>query len=134
MLRAWRVFTDVNAGQIYGGRGDGAAAVTNEVDDSSTITLGHIKISVLYTPCHTPGHVCYVADGQDGKAKAVFTGDTMFVAGKDVSVHGQARLAASPLADVLGVLVVLVVLVVLAVCRLRQLQPRHAAADVRCAD
>ena len=130
MLRAWRVFTDVNAGQIYGGRGDGAAAVTNEVDDSSTITLGHIKISVLYTPCHTPGHVCYVADGQDGKAKAVFTGDTMFVAGKDVSVHD---LAASPLADVLGVLGGTGGAGGVAVCRLRQLQPRHAAADVRCA-
>ena len=26
---------------------------------------GNVKVSVLFTPCHTPGHVCYVVDGVD---------------------------------------------------------------------
>ena len=36
---------------------------------------------VLYTPCHTPGHVTFVAEDPSGGPKSVFTGDTLFVAG-----------------------------------------------------
>ena len=32
-------------------------------------------VTVLSTPCHTAGHICYLVDGN------VFTGDTMFVSG-----------------------------------------------------
>lgn len=60
---------------VYGGTGDRAEAVTSEVGDGDTIQLGSTTISVLFTPCHTPGHVCYVCPGH------VFTGDTMFVGG-----------------------------------------------------
>lgn len=96
--------------QIYGGKGDNADAVTDEVDDDSKITLGDVIISyvdtskphspapdqpqkyqitchhytynsVLFTPCHTPGHVCYVAHPGDGSPDGVFTGDTLFIGG-----------------------------------------------------
>ncbi len=60
---------------VYGGVGDGVPAVTQEVNDGSVITLGETKIQVLFTPCHTAGHVCYYSSGH------VFTGDTLFVSG-----------------------------------------------------
>ena len=62
--------------ECYGGKGDGADGVTTEVDDSSAFRIGETSFSVLFTPCHSPGHVCYVADGRH-----IFTGDTMFVSG-----------------------------------------------------
>ena len=45
--------------------------------------LGSIKIRVIGTACHTPGHICFYADPGTGKEEdcAVFTGDTMFVSG-----------------------------------------------------
>jgi len=45
---------------------------------------GHVRDAspgVLYTPCHTPGHVTFVAEDPGGGPKCVFTGDTLFVAG-----------------------------------------------------
>lgn len=62
--------------ECYGGRGDGVDGCTVELDDASTFAVGETVFTVLFTPCHTPGHVCYVADGRH-----VFTGDTLFVSG-----------------------------------------------------
>jgi hydroxyacylglutathione hydrolase len=36
------------------------------------------KVQTLFTPCHTPGHVCYYIPSTPG---IVFSGDTMFVGG-----------------------------------------------------
>jgi hydroxyacylglutathione hydrolase len=80
---------------IYGGRGDNAEGVEIEVfhaplllnpygqadlaimqvDESFQFQLGGVAITALSTPCHTPGHVTYVASC-DGQPKAAFTGDT----------------------------------------------------------
>jgi hydroxyacylglutathione hydrolase len=61
---------------VYGGRHDGVEAVDREVAEGDEIVLGEAtKVAVLATPCHTPGHVCYVARC-DGQAPAAFTGDT----------------------------------------------------------
>eukprot|EP00050_Salpingoeca_kvevrii_P005317 m.278819 g.278819 ORF g.278819 m.278819 type:complete len:313 (-) comp11102_c2_seq2:1397-2335(-) len=65
---------------ILGGKGDSAPGATREVGEDDVIELGKIKITVLETPCHTPGHVCYVVHDGNGP-QAVFTGDTLFVAG-----------------------------------------------------
>lgn len=46
------------------------------VMDKDIIELGQNKIRVLYTPGHTVGSVCYLADGM------LFSGDTLFL--KDV--------------------------------------------------
>ena len=60
---------------IFGGKGDGAAGVDTEVWDNDTIDIGtNVKVSVLATPCHTPGHVSFYAVGDN--ERAVFPGDT----------------------------------------------------------
>ena len=53
-----------------------AEAVTHEVGEGDTIRVGALEVAVIETPCHTVGHVCYHVGGE-----AVFTGDTLFVAG-----------------------------------------------------
>ena len=65
---------------IYGGVGDNAQGVTKEVGDGDVIEIGKLKVHVIATPCHTPGHVCYVVKLEDGPQLA-FTGDTLFVGG-----------------------------------------------------
>ena len=65
--------------EVIGGLGDNAAAVTREVTEGDSIQVGHISVSVLSTPCHTAGHVCFFVE-HEGR-RAVFTGDTLFVGG-----------------------------------------------------
>ncbi|OQR98047.1 hypothetical protein ACHHYP_09259 [Achlya hypogyna] len=60
---------------VVGGKNDRASAVTLEVDHNDVIAVGSLEVRVLYTPCHTPGHVLYMCDGN------LFTGDTLFIAG-----------------------------------------------------
>ena len=62
---------------VFGGVGDNVPGATHEVGDGDSIMIGSkTYIKVLFTPCHTPGHVCYYVDNSH-----VFTGDTMFVSG-----------------------------------------------------
>ena len=42
------------------------------VEDGDTLTLGETVITVMATPGHTKGGVCYIAD------EVIFTGDTLF--------------------------------------------------------
>lgn len=39
-----------------------------------------ISVKALHTPCHTQDSICYFM--QDGDQRVVFTGDTLFIAGK----------------------------------------------------
>lgn len=48
---------------------------THTVEEGDTVTLGGLTFSVLHTPGHTVGSVCYRC-GDD-----LFTGDTLFVGG-----------------------------------------------------
>lgn len=41
--------------------------------DGQTLRVGDLDIQVIHTPGHTPGSVCFLADGH------LFTGDTLFV-------------------------------------------------------
>jgi len=41
--------------------------------DEDTVEIGTLKITVIHTPGHTPGSVCYLIDGN------LFCGDTLFV-------------------------------------------------------
>ena len=66
---------------ITGGQGDEAEGVTREVWQDDVVEIGALRIGVLATPCHTPGHVSYVVPPLGGEPGAVFTGDTLFVAG-----------------------------------------------------
>lgn len=47
-------------------------------DDGAEISLGKIKLRSLYTPGHSPDSISIVLH-HDGKDKAVFTGDTLFI-------------------------------------------------------
>lgn len=47
-------------------------------DDGEHIQLGKIKLSALNTPGHSPDSICILLE-HDGKQKAVFTGDTLFI-------------------------------------------------------
>jgi glyoxylase-like metal-dependent hydrolase (beta-lactamase superfamily II) len=43
------------------------------LDDGMVLEVGGLRITVLYTPGHTPDGVCYVVDG------CLFSGDTLFI-------------------------------------------------------
>ena len=67
---------------IYGGIGDGVKACTKEVGHGEILLVGKIKVTVLFTPCHTQGHVSYYFEKQNNlETPVVFTGDTLFVGG-----------------------------------------------------
>lgn len=50
--------------------------VSRTVKDGDVIEVGDVKLTVLFTPGHSPGGIC-IYDGE----KNLFTGDTLFVAG-----------------------------------------------------
>ncbi|KAF0705788.1 Aste57867_6945 [Aphanomyces stellatus] len=60
---------------VVGGKGDNVRGVMQEVDDQEILAIGTLQVQVLATPCHTCGHVLYRC------GDALFTGDTLFVAG-----------------------------------------------------
>lgn len=47
-------------------------------DEGQTVALGKIKLSALNTPGHSFDSICIVLE-HEGKQKAVFTGDTLFI-------------------------------------------------------
>lgn len=42
------------------------------LDDGDTVAFGDVTLTVMHTPGHTVGGVCYIGDG------VIFTGDTLF--------------------------------------------------------
>ncbi|XP_018901540.1 hydroxyacylglutathione hydrolase, mitochondrial [Bemisia tabaci] len=65
--------------EVYGGDSR-VDAVTKIVQDGNSFNIGTLKVKCLFTPCHTTGHICYFVSADSGPP-AVFTGDTLFVAG-----------------------------------------------------
>ena len=47
------------------------------LNDGDTISLGNLKLAVLHTPGHTPGHVCFYEPDEG----ALFDGDVLFYRG-----------------------------------------------------
>ena len=47
--------------------------------DGEIFKLGKISFEVLHTPGHTLESSCYLLNDEEGKANAIFTGDTLFV-------------------------------------------------------
>lgn len=47
-------------------------------DNGDTIDLGKIRLHAINTPGHSPDSICIVLE-HEGKQKAVFTGDTLFI-------------------------------------------------------
>lgn len=56
------------------------AGQTRFLDETSRFKLGEINVCILHIPGHTTGAIAYVLEGE-GTSPAVFTGDTLFVAG-----------------------------------------------------
>ncbi|XVF24289.1 hypothetical protein REPUB_Repub13aG0114700 [Reevesia pubescens] len=78
--------------QVYGGSLDNVRGCTHSLHNGDTLSLGsHLNILALYTPCHTKGHISYYVTGKDGEDPAVFTGDTLFIAGCGKFFEGTAE-------------------------------------------
>ncbi|KAL6131737.1 hypothetical protein ACLB2K_070111 [Fragaria x ananassa] len=78
--------------KVYGGSVDNVKGCTDKVDNGDKITLGaDTQILSLHTPCHTKGHISYYVTSKEGEEPAVFTGDTLFVAGCGKFFEGTAE-------------------------------------------
>ena len=84
---------------VHGGE-ERVQAISNIVRHGDSIALGDITISVLSTPCHTRGHVCYLV--KDDSSPAVFTGDTLFLGGCGRFFEGDAAQMQQALNEVLA--------------------------------
>ena len=63
---------------IYGPKAETNFDIHNATDGEE-FSIGDITIRALHTPGHTPESTCYLLLNADGKEKAVFTGDTLFI-------------------------------------------------------
>jgi len=84
-----KLATQVKGIEVFGGD-DRIPAMTKKVGDGDLIEVGNIKIKVFFTPCHTSGHVLYLAK-QGDEAGSLFTGDTLFVGGCGRFFEGTAE-------------------------------------------
>ncbi len=62
-------------GRIFGFRFDEPEKAVEPLADGETIPVGSAGIRVIHTPGHSPGSVCFLADGG---APVLFSGDTLF--------------------------------------------------------
>ena len=66
-------------GALIGVHGEDAEALPMEADfllkDQDNIVVGNINMTVMHTPGHTPGSVCYLVEDN------IFSGDTLFPGG-----------------------------------------------------
>lgn len=82
--------------RVYGARGENGRipAQTIEVDDGSAVEVGSLKGRVIGIPAHTNGHIAYYFP----QLNAVFTGDTLFIAGCGRVFEGKAQTMVDSLA------------------------------------
>ncbi|TMS36012.1 hypothetical protein L596_003283 [Steinernema carpocapsae] len=73
---------------IYGFSDGRIESLNHATEDQKSFKIGELDVTSLHTPCHTTGHICYYV--RDAKEKAVFTGDTLFVAGCGKFFEGSA--------------------------------------------
>ncbi|XP_034526524.1 hydroxyacylglutathione hydrolase, mitochondrial isoform X2 [Ailuropoda melanoleuca] len=67
------------------------------------LKVGSLSVKCLSTPCHTSGHICYfVTKPGSSEPPAVFTGDTLFVAGCGKFYEGTADEMYRALIEILG--------------------------------
>jgi len=73
------------------GADDRIPNLTRKVSEGDTITFGEITITVKFTPCHTSGHVLYLAKCGEQEPLALFSGDTLFIGGCGKFFEGTAK-------------------------------------------
>lgn len=88
---------------VYGGD-DRIGALSHKVGEGDTFQVGNLSVRCLFTPCHTSGHICYYVEGPEAGDRAVFTGDTLFLAGCGRFFEGTADQMYSALIEKLGAL------------------------------
>ncbi|CAI9091917.1 OLC1v1027037C1 [Oldenlandia corymbosa var. corymbosa] len=89
--------------KVYGGSVDNVRGCTDKLENGDRISLGdETSILSLHTPCHTLGHISYYVTGKDGEDPAVFTGDTLFIAGCGKFFEGTAEQMYQSLCVTLG--------------------------------
>lgn len=77
--------------RVIGGD-DRIPGLNHTVRDGDSLTLGSLRIQCIATPCHTTGHICYyVRSNSESSDPAVFTGDTLFIAGCGKFFEGTAE-------------------------------------------
>ncbi len=64
---------------LYASRLTGAAYPHENFDEGDVITLADIKLTAINTPGHSPDSICVSVEDENGRAVALFTGDTLFV-------------------------------------------------------
>lgn len=64
--------------KIYAHSLTGAAYPVHHFDEGATLSFGKLKLISIHTPGHSPDSISILLE-HDGKAKAVFTGDTLFI-------------------------------------------------------
>jgi len=64
---------------IYVSKLTGAEYPHESFDDGDVIKLNDIKLKAINTPGHSPDSICILVEDEEGKGKALFTGDTLFV-------------------------------------------------------
>jgi hydroxyacylglutathione hydrolase len=82
--------------RVYGARGEHGRipAQTDAVDDGDEVAVGGLKGRVIGIPANTNGHVAYYFP----QLNAVFTGDTLFIAGCGRVFEGRAQTMVDSLA------------------------------------
>lgn len=68
----------ITGAPIYASSRIDAAYPHQAFDEGDTLEFGKIKLSALLTPGHSPDSITILLE-HDGKQKAVFTGDTLFI-------------------------------------------------------
>uniref|UniRef100_A0A672P7C2 Hydroxyacylglutathione hydrolase, mitochondrial n=2 Tax=Sinocyclocheilus grahami TaxID=75366 RepID=A0A672P7C2_SINGR len=87
---------------VYGGDVR-VGALTQKVTHHNTFKVGSLNVKCLSMPCHTSGHICYFVTKENStEPPAVFTGDTLFVAGCGKFFEGTADEMYKALIEVLG--------------------------------
>ena len=66
---------EANVAYLLGLRSGDFGDADRSLEDGEEIAVGHEKLTVLHTPGHTSGSVCYLA------SDALFSGDTLFALG-----------------------------------------------------
>lgn len=77
--------------------------VTKCVQHGDHVAVGNLIVHCIYTPCHTTGSISFFIDGGES-SKAVFTGDTLFLAGCGKFFEGGASEMVTALYDRIGAL------------------------------
>ncbi|KAG5790774.1 hypothetical protein H9Q69_010171 [Fusarium xylarioides] len=88
-LTAIKLLTELDNPKLDIIGGKDCDGVTKTPGHSETFKLGDITFKGVHTPCHTQDSICFFVE--DGKDKAVFTGDTLFIGGCGRFFEGNAE-------------------------------------------